>query len=249
MKYRGMNYWARAMLAGVFFTVSTSVFAQDEEEAVDTSIQGSGEMGLVSTTGNTETIAINLKLEFIKNTENWRHRFAGTALHTSEDGNTDNERYTLELQSDRKLSETGYLFGAFRWDADKFGAYDPQATASAGYGRQLMKSERHSLKGEMGLGFRRLEETETGIKSDELIGRFLLDDSWQVFKSTEWTNRLLVESGADNTFSQFNTGLKVAMNSHFALKFGFEVRNNTKVPPGDSEKTDTTTTMNLVYNF
>jgi len=60
---------------------------------------------------------------------------------------------------------------------------------------------------------------------------------------------LLVESGSDNTFTQFNTGIAVAMNESFALKFGFEVRNNSDVPPSVSEKTDTTTTMNLVYNF
>ena len=73
--------------------------------------------------------------------------------------------------------------------------------------------------------------------------------SWQVFKSTNWSNRLLVESGSSNTFTQFNTGLTVAMNARFALKLGFEARDNTKVTVGGTEKTDTTTTMNLVYNF
>jgi len=35
----------------------------------------------------------------------------------------------------------------------------------------------------------------------------------------------------------------------FALKLGFEIRNNTEIPPGDSEKTDTITSANIVYNF
>ena len=210
---------------------------------------GTGEFGLVNTTGNTETVAMNLKLNFVRTGKRWRHRFTGTALNTSEDGIEDNERYTMEVQSDRKISDKSWLFGAFRWDADKFGSYDPQVSLTAGYGYQLMQSERHELKGEIGAGYRRLEETFTGFSSSEAIGRFLLDDWWQVFANTKWTNRLLVEAGSSNTFTQFNTGLAVSMTDTFALKLGFEVRNNTDIPPGDSEHTDTITSANIVYNF
>jgi putative salt-induced outer membrane protein len=211
--------------------------------------EGSGELGFVNTTGNTETVALNMKLNFIRNGPRWRHRFTGTAMNTSEDGEQDNERYTLEVQSDRKLSEISWLFGAFRWDADKFGSYDPQLSLTAGYGRQLMLSEKHELKGEVGAGYRKLEETLTGNSSSELIGRFLLDDWWQILPSTKWVNRLLVETGSSNTFLQFNTGVAVSMSDRFGLNLGIEVRNNTKLPPGESENTDTITSANLVYSF
>lgn len=243
-----MKYLAKITLAGSFF-LAANVFAQDEKEVVETGWTGKGEFGLVNTTGNTESFAVNMKLEFVRTTAKWRHRFSATALATSENGEQDNERYTTELQSDRKFGEKSYLFGAYRFDADRFGAYDPQQTATIGYGRELMKSEKHELKGEIGSGYRNLKERASGDSSSEIIVRILLDDSWKLFKSSVWTNRLLVETGADNTFSQFNTGLAVSMTDRFAVKLGFEIRNNTKVPPGDSEKTDTITTMNLVYNF
>lgn len=243
-----MKFVTKIVLAGTLL-LSINAYAAEEEEEKKLGWAGVGEFGLVNTTGNTESFALNLKGEFVLTMETWRHRFAATALATSEDGVQDNERYTAEIQSDRKLGEKSWLFGVYRYDADKFGAYDPSQTASFGYGRQLMKSEKHELKAEIGAGYRNLKETTLDTSSSELIIRFLLDDSWQVFKSTMWTNRLLVETGGDNTFSQFNTGLAVSMNAHFALKFGFEIRNNTKVPPGDTEKTDTITTMNLVYNF
>jgi len=246
-----MRNLLKTLLAACLFLTTVSVSAHDEpeEEEVVKPWEGSGEFGFVNTTGNTETVALNLKLNFIRTGERWRHRFTGTALNTSEDGNTDNERYTMEIQSDRKINEKSWLFGAFRWDADKFGSYDPQLSLTAGYGRQLMKSEKHSLKGEIGAGYRKLEETFTNKTSSEAIARFLLDDSWQVFKTTLWTNRLLIESGSSNTFTQFNTGLAVSMTDRFAVKLGFEARHNTKVPPGDTEKTDTITSANLVYNF
>ena len=226
---------------------SQDVDAPDEQEKQGW--MGSGEFGLVSTSGNSDTFALNLKAEVIYRKDLWQHRFAATAISTSEDGEKDSERFTAELQSDRKLSAKSYMFGVYRYDADKFGAYDPQQSITFGYGRELMKSENHFLKGEIGAGYRKSKERETGIVYDNAIARLLLEDSWQVWESTLWTNRLLVESGKDNTFTQFNTGLAVSMTQRLAVKLGFEVRNNTDLPPGDSEHTDTTTTVNLVYNF
>jgi len=244
-----MRHLVKSTLATCLFLSATSVFAQDEEEAVVNPWVGTGEFGFVNTTGNTESVAFNLKLNFVRTGPKWRHRFSGTVLTTSEDGIRDNERYTVEVQSDRKINEASWLFGAFRWDSDKFGSYDPQTSLTTGYGRQFMKSEKHELKAEIGAGYRKLEERESRDSSSEAIVRFLLDDTWQVFKTTTWDNRLLVESGSSNTFTQFNTGLAVSMTDKFAIKLGFEARNNTKIPPGDSEHTDTITSANLVYNF
>ena len=245
-----MKYLTKIVLAATLL-LTVSAYAQDEEEAVVLGWTGTGELGFVNTTGNTKSTALNAKLNFILQRKRWNHRFSGTALMTSEDEITDNERYTMEVQSNRELSEKSWLFGSFRWDADKFGSYDPQASLTAGYGRQLMKSEKHELKGEIGAGYKKLEERVSGDSSSEAIARFLLDDSWQVFKTTLWTNRLLVEAGSTNTFTQFNTGLAVSMTEKFAVKLGFEVRHNTDVPDdiADSENTDTVTSVNLVYNF
>jgi putative salt-induced outer membrane protein len=237
-------------LASGSLMFAASVYAHDEvTEETELGWSGVGELGFVTTSGNTDSTALNVNLEFIKTTENWRYRFAGTALMTSEDGDKDNERYQVEAQADRKLGEKGYLFGVYRWDADKFGSYDPSQTFTIGYGRELMKSEKHVLKGEIGGGYRKLEERESGETASDAILRIMLDDAWQVFKNTAWTNRLLVETGSNNTFTQWNTGLAVSMTDAFAMKVGFELRNNSNVPPGDSEKTDTITSVNLVYNF
>ncbi len=39
------------------------------------------------------------------------------------------------------------------------------------------------------------------------------------------------------------------MSERFALKLGWEYRHNSEIPVGVLDKTDTTTTANLVYNF
>lgn len=243
----------KVLVASSMFLFANSIYAHEEDEEVEEAVakawEGTGELGYVGTSGNTDSTALNFKLNFVRTGERWRHRFSGTALVTSEDGSTDNERYTVEVQSDRKLSEKSWLFGSFRWDADKFGSYDPSISLTTGYGYQLMKSEKHELRGEIGAGYRKLTETVSGDSDGEFIGRFLLDDWWQVWKSTMWTNRLLVEAGSSNVFTQFNTGLTVAMTDRLAVKLNFEVRNNSKIPPGDSEHTDTVSGVNIVYSF
>jgi len=224
------------------------VLAADDKETTD-GWTGKGELGFVSTSGNSDTQSLNLKLEFIREDEFWRHRFGAAALMSSKNGNDDAERYAAEYQADRKLNEKSYIFGVARWDADKFGAYDPQYSVTAGYGRQFIDTDTHHFKAEIGGGYRHLEERVSGKSSDDMIVRFLVDDVWRITESTEWGNRLLVESGSENTFTQFNTGLAVAINESMAVKLGFEVRNNSKIPPDSTEKTDTMTTATLVYNF
>jgi putative salt-induced outer membrane protein len=242
-----MKYIIKITLLGLFL-LGGNVLAQDGKDP-DHGWHGKGELGYVDTSGNTESTAFNLALEILKNTKNWRYRFGATALLTSKNGDKDTERYSAELQGDRKLSEKSYIFAAYRYDSDKFGAYDPQQSVTAGYGRELIKTENHQLKGEIGVGYKKSEERLTGVSSSEAIARFLLEDAWQVFSTTTWNNRLLVETGSDNTFTLFNTGVVVSMTERFALKVGWEYRHNSTIPLGTVDKTDTTTSANLVYNF
>ena len=236
------------LYVAVSLLLSAPVLAQDAEQAADNGWSGKGELGFVSTSGNTDTTTLKFGIEFIREMEKWRHRFGANALNAEDTGTTTAERYGLEWQSDYKLSEMSWIFGSFRYESDKFGAYDNQQTITAGYGRKLIDTEVSQLVGEIGVGYRDAEDRLTGISNSEAIMRGLLDYTRQITGNTEFTNRFLVESGSDNTFIQNLTALSVAMNDKFALKLGFEYRNNSDVPPGVDD-TDTITSANLVYNF
>lgn len=226
---------------------SASAFAQQEEEP-DHGWRGKGEFGLVSTSGNTDTRSLNLVLEFIYEDETWRHRLAAGSIYAEDDGETTAERYDLGAQSDYKLTERSYVFGALRYEQDEFSAFEDQSTLTAGYGRQLLDNDIHQLKIEGGLGYRTSNLQETGETENDVIARGVLDWAWQLTPSTSLTERFLVESGSDNTFMQNHLGLAVAINARFALKLGFEARHNTDAPEGVDE-TDTLTSANLVYKF
>ena len=59
---------------------------------------------------------------------------------------------------------------------------------------------------------------------------------------------MVVESGAENTFVQNDISLQVKMTDVLALAVGYGVRHNSN-PPVEFKKTDTLTTINLVYEI
>lgn len=234
--------------AMILAILSTAPIAAQQKQAPDYGWHGKGELGLVSTSGNSDTRSIKLALEFIYGSEHWRHRFTAGLLNAEDEGETTAKRYDLGAQSDYKLSERSYVFGAVRYEKDDFSAFDDQTTVTFGYGRQLLDSEVHQLKVESGVGYRTATLQDGGGSESDAIARGVVDWKWKLTSSTDLTERLLVESGSDNTFLQNDLGLVVAINSHLALKAGFQVRHNTEAP-AEIKRTDTLTSANIVYQF
>lgn len=236
--------------AAALLGMSQPVMSHEEPEEEKTEgWTGTGELGYVQTSGNTDTSAFNMALEFVYEKDQWRHRLGATALRSEKDSVTDAERYTFGAQSDYKLSDRSYLFGALRYINDEFAPYDPVSSISAGYGYTLIDNGVHFLLGEIGVGYRMQEVALTGEDEDEAIARGRLDYTWAVSDSTDFTNLFLVEAGSDNTYLENTTSLGVAINSKFAVKASFQWRHNTELPPGAIDDTDTQFTTNLVYNF
>lgn len=239
--------YGKAFIAGILMLSSPLLLAQ-EAAVEDDGWSGKGELGLVRTTGNTDTESLLMGLEFIKEQDKWRHRVLLAALNSKNSGNKTAERFGFEWQSNYKLDEKSWVLGSFRYESDKFSAFDNQQTLTVGYGRQLIDSEQTKLVGEIGMGYRDAELAVTGLGESDVIVRGLLDFSRAITDNSMFTNRFLVESGSNNTFYKNLLGVSVAMNDEFALKFGYEYRHNSDVPAG-VDRTDTITSTNLVYNF
>ena len=135
-----------------------------------------------------------------------------------------------------------------RYESDDFATYDRQGSFGLGYGTRLIDGERLVLDTQIGPGVRRSHNSETDENRTGLIGRGLFDLKFGLTDNTDLVNTLLVESGSYNTFAQNDFGVSVAMNRHFALKAGWQARYNSDVAE-DKRKTDTLSTMNVVYSF
>lgn len=195
--------------------------------------------------------------------ERWKHDWYASALRAKGetsgefDGDgVEEERYELnanryELGAASALKFTGrddHVVGAGRHGNDDFSPYESQAAVSVGYGRSFIKNERTRFSGGVGPGYRRARSADTCQIESGAIARGKLDFSHLLTANTQLVDTLLVEADSDNTFAQNDLGVAVAMNEAFAPKAGLQARHNTKVDAG-ARKTDTLTTINLVYSF
>jgi putative salt-induced outer membrane protein len=204
------------------------------------------ELGLVVTTGNSDTTNINGKFALHGEDETWIHDFGALYIRGETDDETTANRYELSGRSGYKFSERSYVFGSLRYENDDFAAFDYQAVAAIGYGYFAIKSELTSLLFEIGPGWRQAELID-GTEENGVIVRGMMDFKHQFTESTAFFETLLVEAGSDNTFVQNDIGIAVAINKTLALKASLQARHNTDVLDG-IDKTDTLTTVNLVWS-
>lgn len=203
------------------------------------------ELGLVVTTGNSDTTNINGKFALHGEDESWIHDFGALYVRGETDDETTANRYELSGRSGYKFSERSYLFGSLRYENDDFAAFDWQAIASIGYGYFAIKSDSTSLLFEIGPGYRRARLLDGETDGDPIVRGFA-EYKHQLTDSTALFDTLLVEAGSSNTFVQNDLGIQVSINKTLALKAALQARHNTDVLPG-IEETDTLTTVNLVW--
>ena len=220
---------------------------------------GKGEAGLVIASGNTDTETANAKMQLVNQSDDWKHAFGGAALYASDDEGKTANRWEVFGQSEWSFTKRNFVFGAGRYEQDEFSGFEYQATASAGVGRRFIDSNVTKFVGTIGAGYKFFEtrdalDEETGVllergRSDsEVVFRGTLDFDRKLTATTSVINKFIIESGADNTFFQNDLALQVKMTDVLALAVGYSVRQNSN-PPAEFKKTDTLTTINLVYEI
>ncbi len=209
---------------------------------------GKGEAGIVFARGNSDTDTTNIKLDMARELDRWKHSFGVLALRAANNGTTNAERYGAGWQSDFKLSDRSFWYGNLRYEQDKFSGFDYQTSATTGYGYKFIDTETTKFTGQLGAGYRRSKFALTGATTGDGVLRGDLAYEHALTATTKLIDKLSVESGSSNTLATNELALQVKMSDAFALSFGLGVRMNTD-PPAGSKKTDTLTTLNLVYAF
>lgn len=230
----------RKVLLGCFL-LSASVGAWAD-------FSGTGEFGMVFNRGNSETEAANARLAMLLERDRWENETTARAVYARDSGTTSANRFTVANSLNYLLNERSYVTGALRYDRDQFSSFRYQSSVAVGYGRRILTGDVHRLTIEAGPGWQFAEIRDTGETDNQAILRGLMNYRWQINDSTRLKNRLLVESGSSNTFIENALNLGVALNSRLSLSTGVTWTHNTDVEPG-RKKTDTLTTVNLVYNF
>ena len=209
--------------------------------------KGEFRLGVLLTNGNSDTQSLNGKFAIDHTFAPWRQHFEASGLNTSDDSGQTAERYNGGYKLDFDFTDTDYAFFAADYSKDRFGGVREQIVESVGYGRRLLHSETHMLDIEVGAGARQ-QKDQANVRSDEAIGRASGKYQWKISDSSQFLQKLKVESGSDNTFSEAVSELKLSIVGNLHATLGFTVRNNSEVPVGTSHS-DTQTTISLSYSF
>ncbi|MFQ5470784.1 MAG: YdiY family protein [Gammaproteobacteria bacterium] len=210
--------------------------------------EGEVELGVVLTSGNTETQNVNGKAKLINKNGQWRHTGKFEGLNSSDSGATTAEKYFLSGKSDYRFSEKSYVFGNLTYENDRFSGYEYRTNGTVGMGRQVVSGKALSIDLEAGAGIRQSKLDGSGAKDEESVLRVASDISWVISETTKLSEEISIDAGEDATISKSVTGLKSQIAGNLATKISLTIKNTSDVPVG-IEETDTETAVTLVYSY
>lgn len=208
---------------------------------------GEVRLGYLAISGNTESTTGNLEGAVNWDGVRWHHALSGRAIGKSEDKETTAESYKATYEGRFDLFERIYLFGLLDYNRTRFTSYDRQTFQFVGIGRRFIKTERHRLEAELGAGASQ-SKLSTGISQNEANWRISGVYEWKIGENASFFQKLNVNSGASNTFTESITELKSGIVGNLAMVLSYTIRNNSDVLPG-TEKTDTYAAISLEYAF
>jgi len=239
----------RTLRVVLLLCLPVPAFAQAPAPAAPTDpLVGSASLGYLSTNGNTDSTNANGSFKVTWDLDGpWKHDWTALLISARTNGVTTAESYAAGYKAQRDFSETSYLFFSGDWREDLFSGFDRQVSEAVGYGRHLIDSEKHMLALEGGAGARQSDVT-TGEELNEAIVRGGLDYLFKISETSEFSQKLLIEQGEDNRYTQSTSALKTRVVGAIALVFSYVIKSNSDVPVG-IEKTDRFTSLALEYAF
>ena len=248
----------KCLLPLLGLAVSASVMA--EETAAPSTTKGEVELGVISTTGNTETNSVKGVVSITQDLDAWKGTYVLNALYKDEkvdDNGVEKtqisaEKYFASSQFDYKLlNKHSALFVFASYEDDRFSGYDYQGSFALGYSDRVLRTQPHDMTLSAGPGYSINKSSEDGEINRSVIIRLAMDYKYQISESARFQQVLSTEAAVDsedNSKSKSETSIAAKVVGGLSLKAGFAVTHNSEVPNG-TENTDTSTTLSLLYVF
>lgn len=238
-----------AVLMTTALTMPLAVSAQDSNW------EGETELGVLITTGNSEETNIRGRFGLAHETDRWRNIGEVRYAYTEAEDETTAERYGVEGEADLKFSEDQFWFFRGAYEGDRFSGYDFRSSVTTGYGHRVWELGEESfldLSAGAGYRFNKLEEPdEDGNRDeDEVIGRVAGQFDFELSENALFRQQLSSEFGLtdNNAITESETALQASVIGDLSLKLAYRVTHVSDAPPA-SEKTDTETSISLLYGF
>lgn len=230
--------------------LTTALPAHADEE--QPSWEASAGLGISLTSGNTDTTSVTTNIQVAQYLEDWdiHYKFDAIKQENENKATADNKGYAVKGQY--KLEDaTAFLFVEGKRKEDKFGPYAENNTISFGYGQQLYQSEDLLINADIGPGYTSYEFNETGDEDSSSIVHVASNLKWNISESADFTQSLIFDkqlSDEKNLLVVSQSTLGARINGALKMTLDLRITNNSDVQPG-KKKTDTVTSVNLVYSF
>ncbi|NHA15151.1 YdiY family protein [Thioalkalivibrio sp. XN279] len=217
-------------------------------EETPVGLNGRAAFSFAESRGNTDNQAITGEAEVQYRTDGrWVYDSQFGFVTREENNIRTEERYDFRATANYFWTPDNYFFGRLAWRKDNFGSVREETVPSVGYGRVLIQNDKHSLKGEIALGYR-FAELSDGTEEEGVAvttgARYL----WNLSETTDVFQNLLVQWSSDNTFLESETGLTTNLVGNLNGRVSYRVRRNSDVPVG-TRNSDFLTTIGVEYRF
>ncbi|MEJ2682625.1 MAG: DUF481 domain-containing protein [Gammaproteobacteria bacterium] len=224
--------------------------AEEQQDASNpTNWGGEGEFGFAVTKGNTDTQNFNVGINLQQVLKQWENTYGFDSLNESQEDQSSAERYTVNLQSNRKVSESNFILGTVTYEDDRFSGFDYEATASLGIGRRLIDMDGMQLDVEVGPGHRTTKATTEDHARDESILRTAMKFRYDLSETARFVQTITSTAGDDRSVTKSDTALSAQIVGNLAMKVTFTVKYNSAPAEVENVKKDSGSAITLVYKF
>jgi putative salt-induced outer membrane protein len=250
-------------IVGVLAAVAAvrSVRADDAPPPTPEGWSGKGQVGFLSTHGNTSSDSANAKLDLTYLEDPWKYTFSLLGFYGESGDIVSAERLEGQLQSNYNINSRLFAFGMLHYTHDEFNGFVYEADAAVGLGYKVLDTPVDKLSAQIGPGYQRLRPEELVKDADGAVIQRIPGDTesgaivsvgvnyeHDFNASTKLIDKLLIESGSANTSVGNDLSIQVKMSAKLALAAGWTIQNNSK-PPAGLKSEDTSETLSLVYSF
>ena len=242
---------------------ASTVFAEEGSKRWS----GDSELGLVKTSGNSNSESLKARQSLVFDARPWRNTLKMEATNVSSE-TTDattgakveqrtSEKYYASEQIDYFFTDRSYSFLRATFDKNRFSGFDSQVTTLLGYGRTLLDNDAIDMKMEVGFGQSRDRiDACSALPCDPDAGEahrsglaYLSEElEWHLTEHSGLGQSLSVEETRDDRKSRFLLFLKSQLFNSLAMKVAYSLKHSDEVPTGQRHK-DEELTASLVYSF
>lgn len=209
------------------------------------------ELSFVNTNGNSKTQTTSAKnafsYEFSKETKG---EVEAGGLGARSEGRVTAEQYFAEEKVSHKVSDRNYIFERYRWDRNIFAGVLHRHDLSLGVGRELWKTPKDLLIGELAPGYlneERLNDRRKSFASARAYAKYTRELS-ATAKFSQDAEYILSLKDARDARLNTETALTAALSTFLSVKNSFVWRHDGR-PPSGKRKDDTILSVALIASF